>query len=200
MVVGRAFCWTNGATRFYKHAAMFSTTRHLFLGLRGVEFSIQIFWHIRENCRFCILGHMPFPTILQNSELHTENFVLLTYIFKNKAQTQIFEFSNLYKPLSISSANCMDVIAMSGSPDYQWYISVTSRSRFAGKVAPAFTESKSIPFHTRFAGRVAPAFTESKSIHFHTNLSGASRNNSVGYWCNGTNLAYILPKICIISL
>jgi len=127
-------------------------------------------------------------------------FYLLTYILKNKAQTQIFDFSNLYKPLSISSANCMDVIALSGSPDYQWYISVTSRSRFAGKVAPAFTESKSIPFHTRFAGRVAPAFTESKSIHFHTNLSGASRNNSVGYWCNGTNLAYILPKICIISL
>ena len=81
--------------------------------------------------------------------------------------------------------------------------SIHFHTRFAGRVAPAFTESKSIHFHTRFAGRVAPAFTESKSIHFQTNLSGASRNNwyySVGYWCNGTNLAYILPKICIISL
>ena len=172
------------------------------MGLRGVEFGIQIFWHFRENCRFCILGQFPFPTILQNSGLHTENFVLFTYILKNKAQTQIFDFSNLYKPLqSVQPTGCYCSVWQPGLA--VGYISVTSRSRFAGRVAPAFTESKSIHFHTRFAGRVAPAFTESKSIHFHTNLSGASRNNwyySVGYWCNGTNLAYILPKICIISL
>ena len=127
MVVGRAFHWTNGATRFYRHTAMFSTTGHLFLGLRGVESGIQIFWHIRENCRFCILGQFPFPTILQNSGLQTENFVLFTYILKNKAQTQIFDFSNLYKPLSISSANWMLLLCLA-----------------ARRVAPAFTESKSI--------------------------------------------------------
>ena len=204
---------------------MFSTTGHLFLGLRGVESGIQIFWHIRENCRFCILGQFPFPTILQNSGLQTENFVLFTYILKNKAQTQIFDFSNLYKPLSISSANWMLLLCLAAriSSRYIRYFSITIRWKgrtgfyriqinplphkirwkgrtgfyriqinplnstqdsLHGRVAPAFTEFKSIHFHTRFAGRVAPAFTESKSIHFQTNLSGASRNNwyySVGY-------------------
>ena len=111
MVVGRAFHWTNGATRFYRHGHVFHN-RTFFWGLRGVEFGIQILWHIRENCRFCILGQIPFPTILQNSGLHTENFVLFTYILKNKAQTQIFDFSNLYKPLSISSANWMLLLCL----------------------------------------------------------------------------------------
>ena len=132
------------------------------------EFGIQIFWHFRENCWFCILVQFPFPTILQNSGLQTENFVLFTYILKNKAQTQIFDFSNLYKPLSISSANWMLLLICSvWQPGLSvGYISVTSRSRFAG--------------------RVAAAFTESKSIHFHTNLSGASRNHGIivlGTYC-----------------
>ena len=115
MVVGRAFHWTNGATRFYRHAAMLFTTGHLFLGLRGVEFGIQIFWHFRENCRFCILGQFPFPTILQNSGLHTENFDLFTYILKNKALFKLVQtFFNQFSQL--------DVIALSGNPEYQWDI------------------------------------------------------------------------------
>ena len=105
------------------------------------------------------------------SGLQAENFVLFTYILKNKAQTQIFDFSNLYKPLSISSADWMLLLCLTAQI-IAVDISVTSRSRFAGRVALAFTESKSIHFHTRFAGRVAPAFTESKKIHFHTRFAG----------------------------
>ena len=241
---------------------MFSTAGHLFWGYAEWSLVFKYFGTFGKIVGSASLVNSPFPTILQNSGLQTENFVLFTYILKNKAQTQIFDFSNLYKPLSISSANWMLLLCLGtriSSGIYIRYFSITIRwkghtgfyriqinplphqirwkgrtaftesksihfhtrfagrvaqaftesksihfhTRFAGRVAPAFTESKSIHFHTRFAGRVAPAFTESKSIHFQTNLSGASRNNwyySVGYWCNGTNLAYILPKICIISL
>ena len=157
------------------------------MGLRGVEFGIQIFRHFRENCRFCILGQFPFPTILQNSGLYILKilFYLLTYLkIKHRHRFSTFQTcTNLFNQFSQ-----LDVIAVWQPGLAVGYISVTSRSRFAGRVAPAFTESKSIHFHTRFAGRVAPAFTESKSIHFHTNLSGASRNNwyySVGYWTTG---------------
>ena len=189
---------------------MFSTTGHLFMGLRGVEFGIQIFRHFRENCRFCILGQFPFPTILQNSGLHILKilFYSLTYLkIKHRHRFSTFQTcTNLFNQFSQ-----LDVIAVWQPGLAVGYISVTSRSRFAGRVAPAFTESKSIHFHTRFAGRVAPAFTESKSIHFHTrfagrvapaftesksihfhtNLSGASRNNwyySVGYWTTGVTV------------
>ena len=189
---------------------MFSTTGHLFMGLRGVEFGIQIFRHFRENCRFCILGQFPFPTILQNSGLYILKilFYLLTYLkIKHRHRFSTFQTcTNLFNQFSQ-----LDVIAVWQPGLAVGYISVTSRSRFAGRVAPAFTESKSIHFHTRFAGRVAPAFTESKSIHFHTrfagrvapaftesksihfhtNLSGASRNNwyySVGYWTTGVTV------------
>ena len=170
---------------------MFSTTGHLFMGLRGVEFGIQIFWHFRENCRFCILGQFPFPTILQNSGLYILKilFYLLTYLkIKHRHRFSTFQTcTNLFQ--SVQPTGCYCSVWQPGLA--VGYISVTSRSRFAGRVAPAFTESKSIHFHTRFAGRVAPAFTESKSIHFHTNLSGASRNNwyySVGYWTTGVTV------------
>ena len=127
---------------------MFSTTGHLFLGLRGVEFGIQIFWHIRENCRFCILGQFPFPTILQNSGLQTENFVLFTYILKNKAQTQIFDFSNLYKPLSISSANWMLLLCLAtriSSGIYIRYFSITIRWKGSHRLLQNPNQSTSTP-------------------------------------------------------
>ena len=112
---------------------------------------------------------------LQNSGLYILKilFYLLTYLkIKHRHRFSTFQTcTNLFNQFSQ-----LDVIAVWQPGLAVGYISVTSRSRFAGRVAPAFTESKSIHFHTRFAGRVAPAFTESKSIHFHTNLSGASRN------------------------
>ena len=125
----------------------------------------KIFRHFRENCRFCILGQFPFPTILQNSGLYILKilFYLLTYLkIKHRHRFSTFQTcTNLFNQFSQ-----LDVIAVWQPGLAVGYISVTSRSRFAGRVAPAFTESKSIHFHTRFAGRVAPAFTESKSIHF----------------------------------
>ena len=140
------------------------------MGLRGVEFGIQIFRHFRENCRFCILGQFPFPTILQNSGLYILKilFYLLTYLkIKHRHRFSTFQTcTNLFNQFSQ-----LDVIAVWQPGLAVGYISVTSRSRFAG--------------------RVAPAFTESKSIHFHTNLSGASRNNwyySVGYWTTGVTV------------
>ena len=138
-----------------------------------MEFGIQIFWHFRENCRFCILGQFPFPTILQNSGLHrllTILFYLLTYLkIKHRHRFSTFQTcTNLFQ--SVQPTGCYCSVWQPGLS--VGYISVTSRSRFAGRVATAFTESKSIPFHT--------------------NLSGASRNNwyySVGNrYCHGVTV------------
>ena len=82
-------------------------------------------------------------------------FYLLTYLkIKHRHRFSTFQTcTNLFE--SVQPTGCYCSVWQPGLA--VGYISVTSRSRFAG--------------------RVAPAFTESKSIHFHTNLSGASRNN-----------------------
>ena len=81
-------------------------------------------------------------------------FYLLTYLkIKHRHRFSTFQTcTNLFQ--SVQPTGCYCSVWQSGLS--VGYISVTSRSRFAGRVAPAFTESKSIHFHAhkiRWKGR-----------------------------------------------
>ena len=125
-----------------------------FWGYAEWSLVFKYFGTFGENCRFCILGQFPFPTILQNSGLQTENFVLFTYILKNKAQTQIFDFSNLYKPLSISSANWMLLLCLAArisSGIYIRYFWITIR--WKGRTGFYRIQINPLPHKIRWKGR-----------------------------------------------